>query len=164
MRRPARPTRLLAGLVCCLTALAAAPPPKPSGLPELSAKERAKKLEERDRLGQQVQRLWVAGKRPEALAAARKKLTLERQLFGPTHAEVVSSLQMLATLHELSEDFAAANKARQEVLAIQTKRFGAKHWQVTDARGELRDGEQRAKMSPEQRRRLGNATELDRAV
>jgi CHAT domain-containing protein/tetratricopeptide (TPR) repeat protein len=150
-------------LVACLIvgAVGAEPPePKPAPL----TKEQQEKLKERDRLQKEAERLRAEAKLPEAIAAAEKMLAIERQVFGAVHEELVGSLQFLAELHEAREDFAAARKARQEVLAIQMKLLGQRHWQVTDARLALEGVERRAQLAPDDRRRLAEATELQGRV
>ena len=150
-------------LVACLAAAAAgAEPPEPKPAP--LSKEQQDKLKERDRLDTEARKLRSEGKLPEAIAAAEKMLALERQLFGDVHPKVAGSLQFLAVVHEAREDFAAARKARQEVLAIQTKLLGARHWQVTDARLALEGVERLARLAPADRRRLAEAGQLNGRV
>jgi hypothetical protein len=102
-----------------------------------SAKERQALLQERDRLWQQVLKLYAAGNWPGAVPPAEKALGVQRRLFGDRNDSTVTMLNALAALHERREDFPAALKARREVLAIQTRRFAASRWEVTDARLEL---------------------------
>jgi CHAT domain-containing protein/Tfp pilus assembly protein PilF len=154
-------------LVLCLagwllTGPTGAEPPEPKPAP--LTKEQQEKLKERDQLAREAVRLRMQGRLTEALAAAAKTLTLERQVFGDVHPEVAGSLQLLAELHEAREDFAAARKARQEVLAIQTKLLGKHHWQVTDARLALEDVERLERMTPADRRRLAEAAQLNGRV
>ena len=59
------------------------------------------------------------------------------------------SLEWLAKVYIEREDFAAARKARQEVLALRGKLHGMKPWQVTDARLALADVERLAALSPD---------------
>jgi CHAT domain-containing protein/tetratricopeptide (TPR) repeat protein len=155
-------------LILCLVGwlvagVAGAQPPEPK--PGPLTKEQQEKLKERDRYDNEARKLHKEGKLPEAIAAAEKMLAIERQVFGNVHADVVGSLQMLAELHVAREDFAAARKARQEVLAILTKLLSEGHWQVTDARLALADAERLARLAPADRRRLAEATQLnDRMV
>jgi CHAT domain-containing protein/Tfp pilus assembly protein PilF len=134
---------------------AGAEPPQPKAAP--LTKEQQEKLKERNQLSKEAVKLRTQGKLTEAVAAGEKMLALERQVFGDVHSDVADSLQFLAELHEEQEDFAAARKARQEVLAIQTKLRGADHWQVTDARLALEEVERLARLAPADRRRLAEA-------
>jgi CHAT domain-containing protein/Tfp pilus assembly protein PilF len=146
---------LAGGLVA---AMADAQPPEPKPAP--LTKEQQEKLKERDRFEKEARQLRAEGKLPEAIAAAEKMQAIERQVFGNVRAEVAGSLELLAELHEAREDFPAACQARQEVLAIHTKRLGAQHWQVTDARLALEDVDRLARMEPANRRRLNGAEQL----
>jgi CHAT domain-containing protein/tetratricopeptide (TPR) repeat protein len=132
--------------------------------PALTLSERQQRLRERDRYGQEAAKLAAAGKLAEAVAAAEKMLTLERQLFGDVHEEVADSLQWIAQLQEQREDFAAARQACREVLTIRRKLDGPEHWRVTDARRALEDVERRSRMTPAQRQRLGEASRLNGEV
>jgi CHAT domain-containing protein/Tfp pilus assembly protein PilF len=150
----------LVGWLVAGAAGAQAPEPKPAPL----TKEQQDKLKERDQFSKEAQKLRAEGKLTEAVAAAEKRLAVERQVYGDVHAEVVRSLQFLAQLHEEREDFAAARKARQEVLAIQTKLLGAQHWQVTDARLALEQSDLLARLNPKERALLQEATRLNTRV
>src|SRR2546429_4847595 len=79
-------------------------------------------------------KLRTAGQLAEAGTAAEKLLAIQREVFGNVHEQVAGALQYVAELHEAREEFGAARKARQEVLAIKTKLHGTDHWQTTDAR------------------------------
>jgi CHAT domain-containing protein/tetratricopeptide (TPR) repeat protein len=154
-------------LVLCLAgwlvATAAGAQPSESK-PAPLTQEQQQKLKERDRLAKEAQQLWADGKLAEAIAAAEKMLAIERQVLGPVHPDVVGSLQFLAAMHEKRADYPAARKARQEVLAIQTKLLGADHWQVTDARLALQSVEGLARMAPADQRRLAEAGQLNNHV
>src|SRR5437867_3327547 len=86
--------------------------PKP---PPLTAAQK-ERLKERDKYGELTAKYRKEGKLPEAIAAAEKMLAIEREVFGNFHEDVAGSLEQLAEMHEQREDFAAARKARQEVL------------------------------------------------
>jgi len=102
--------------------------PQPS---QLLSKQLQDNLKERDRVRQEAKRQRAAGHLTEAIAAGEKVLAIEREVFGNIHPDVAGSLQFLAEMHAGREDFPAARQARQEVLAIQTKLLGRRHWQVT---------------------------------
>src|SRR5262249_16484064 len=89
---------------------------------------------ERERSWAAAKRLWDTGLRAGAVGAAEKVLAIERDLFGKAHPDLVDTLEMLAGVYAEREDFAAARKARQEVLAIQTQLHGVRDWRVTNAR------------------------------
>jgi CHAT domain-containing protein len=112
----------------------------------------------------QFKALWEQGKRAEAIAAWGNKLALEGQVWGKGHSNLVPSLQYLAVLQEWVDDFPAARKTLQEILAIQTRRLGEKHWQAGDARRALADLDFRAKLKPADRDLLRQAESLNRRV
>jgi len=64
-------------------------------------------------------------------------------------------------MHEEREDFLAARKAHQEVLAIQRKLRGERHWQVADAGLALEGVERLARLEPAERRWLREAEQLN---
>src|SRR5262249_45049769 len=106
-----------------------------------------------------------AGMHAGAVALWEKQVTREREAFGRIHQEMVASLKGLAQLHELREDFAAARKVREEVLAISAGLYGEKHWRGTDARFELRGVERLAEIGRAGRGRLDRArAQSDEAV
>jgi CHAT domain-containing protein/tetratricopeptide (TPR) repeat protein len=133
----------------------------PESKPAPLTREQQEQLKERDRLVDEAHRLWDDGKQADAVTVYAKKLAIERAVLGPLHPEVVSSLQFLANMHESLGNLPAARQARQEVLAVQTKRFGGQHWQVTDARIGLADVEQLARLAPADRGRLTEADALN---
>src|SRR4051812_5786623 len=83
-------------------------------------KEQQDRLKERDQFEKDVTKLRAEGKLTEAIAAAEHVLAIQREVYGDLHAEVADSLQYLAGMHELREDFPASRKARQEILRIKT--------------------------------------------
>ncbi len=126
--------------------------------------EQQEKLKERDRFEARTRALQQEGKLVEAIAAAEKMLVIEQQVFGNMHEEVAGSLEWLAGMHQQRDDFAAARKARQEVLTIRVKLHGAEHWKVTDARLALADVEGLGRMTASQRQRLAEAERLNAEV
>jgi tetratricopeptide (TPR) repeat protein/CHAT domain-containing protein len=131
--------------------------------PPLTAEQR-ERLKERDRLAAEAGKLLEEGKLAATVTAWEKKLAIERQVFGDLHEAVVQSLQGLAGLHEFREDFAAARKARKEVLALCRKLHGDKDWRVTDARLALADSERLAGFDAAGRSRYWEAVALANAV
>ena len=129
------------------------------GATELTEQQK-QQLKERDQYWEQAHQLHRDEKLSEAIAAAEKVLAIERELFGNVHAEVVSSLELLAKLHEQLEAFGSARKARQEVLAIKMELFGGKHWRVADAHWAVRHVEILRALNPHQRIELREAKRL----
>src|SRR5262249_42921503 len=122
------------------------------------------RLEERDRILKEVQRLVQAGDLNGAAAALGKKLEIERTVLGEGHEDVVATLGSRARVLEAREDWAAARADLQEVLAVRQRAPHRKDWQVDDARRALEDLDRRAAMTPEQRQRLKKAEALDRSA
>jgi CHAT domain-containing protein/tetratricopeptide (TPR) repeat protein len=126
---------------------------------ELSAEAKVA-LRERDRLLKEAQRFRQEGKLAEAIAAAEAMLPIERKVFPADHDDLVGALGWLADLELEYDQFAKATAARVEALEILTKRLGATHWKVTDARVALENVKTRALLTREQRRQLGEADRL----
>ena len=134
---------------------------EPSGrqAPPSTAAQR-ERLKERDRLGEQAQKLQAAGKLDQAIKAADAKLSIEREVLGTDSDDAIVSLSFLARLHVAREDWAAARSARREALDRLTARLGKDHWRVTHARQALADIDVLAGIGAEQRRRLAMAGRL----
>ncbi len=137
-------------------------PPGPVRAPALSEAERARQLQERDQLRAEVNKLAEAGKLDEVVAAELKILTIERSVLGELHDDVVASLQVMARLHELRDDWTAARKALTEVLAIRQRQPERKDWLIGDAKRALADLDRRVTLNPNQRQRLQEADRLSR--
>ncbi len=136
----------------------------PATHPELTL-EQQNKRKERDRYFIEARKLQQQGKPTEAIAAAEKALSLERQVYGHVSRNKLAWVQWLAGMYQQREDFAAARKARQESLDICTRQYGAKDWRVTDARLLLASVDQLAALTPPQRKRLAQAEKAhDEAV
>lgn len=116
------------------------------------------KLPERDQLFQRADQLIQEGKRGEAIPHVEKALAIERDV--PTGIRSAGWLNWLAGSYEERADFAAARKVRQEVFDIETQRWGAGHWRVTDARLALADVDALNRLTAEQRRRLEESDRL----
>src|SRR5262245_58596636 len=84
-----------------------------AGEPKPLTEEQKARLKERDQYQAEAKRQATAGKLPEVTGAVEKKLAIEREVFGNRHEDVAGSLEMLARLHELREDWAAVRKALQ---------------------------------------------------
>jgi CHAT domain-containing protein/Tfp pilus assembly protein PilF len=151
-------------LVLCLagwllTGAAKAEPPEPQPTP--LTKEQHEKLKERDRLLQEANRLVGDNQINEGMALAEKALLLTRAVRGEQDAETLNLGRSLAQAYEQQENFPAAQKHRQHVLAILTPLRGKDHWQVTDARLALEGAERLARMAPPDRGRLAEAGQLN---
>src|SRR5262245_36141564 len=114
-------------LVLVLVGMAPAEEPKPL------TPEQREQLKERNRLAGEVPKLWEGGKQNEAIASVEKIVAITREVFGPSHPEVVPMLEVLMRLQAAREDFPAARRALQEILDIGIKRYGEKDWRVSDA-------------------------------
>ena len=158
---------LLATVLVIATLLGASPawaqgePRRPALAPKLSEAEKDPPLRERDRLRVVVVRLAQAGKLNGAVDAAMKELEFTRTIVGELHEDVISSVQMLAKLHEARADWAAARKALQEVMTIRERQPNRRDWRIADARRALADLDRRAALSPAKRQRLQEAHRLN---
>jgi tetratricopeptide (TPR) repeat protein len=126
--------------------------------------EQQERLKERDRYDAEAKKLRQEGNLEQAITVARRMLAVERIVFGDVHEDVAGSLQLLAEMAELREDFPAARQARQEVLAIRRKLHGKMDWRVAEARLGLADVDRLSKLTPENRRRLRQANGLNEQV
>jgi tetratricopeptide (TPR) repeat protein len=130
---------------------------------QLTAQQQ-EKLKERDRYGEEADKHRSEGKLKEAIAAAKKMLAVEREVYGDVHEEVAGSLEMLADMHEQLEAWDAARKVRQEVLEIKSTLFGKGHYRATDARLALTNLERLSRLRTDERRRLKEAKQFLRQV
>jgi tetratricopeptide (TPR) repeat protein len=126
--------------------------------------EQKQKLKDVNREWGESQKLSREGKLVEAVAAAEKALALARQVFDKRRESLVPLLEYLAQLQERREEWAAARRARQEVLAVRQQVDGTDHWRVTDARLALSDTEQRSRRTAEQRGQLRRTAELSQRI
>ena len=148
---------LASGTMWCLTAMSAEnSPPKP----ELTAVQQ-ERLKERDAFKQQCREHRQSGNLAEAIEAAKKMLAIEREVFGDEHDEVLDSMDFLAQRQIDHDDFAAARKTREQILAIRRKVSGVDHWRTADARRALEHVTVLEKLSPDDRREVLRATLLN---
>jgi tetratricopeptide (TPR) repeat protein len=140
---------VLAGLFLAAATVRAEPPRQTAA--ELTPAQR-EKLKERDRLVAQVQEAQRAGKLDDAVAAARKMLALEQEVFGPAHEEVAGTWELLAGLYEAMGSYAEARQALQEVQKVSKRLYGARDWRALDVGLALRDLDVRSGMSAAERR------------
>ena len=135
---------------------AQAPEKKPALTPA-----QQERLKERAQYEQQAAKLRQAGKLEEALVAAGKMLAIEREVLGNENEDVLGSLEQIGQMHDAREDFTAARKAREEMLAIRMKMHGADDWRVTDARLAMEDVGLLEKLPVEDRKALKEAVRAD---
>jgi tetratricopeptide (TPR) repeat protein len=159
----ARRWRLLWLASACLAVTWGVPAAEPPAAKPLTAAQQAR-LKERDRYGDQTDKLRRAGKLVEAIAAAQKMLAIEREVFGDLHEDVIGSLQQIAEMHESREDFVAARQVRREVWDLRKKMHGESDWRVSDARLGVEDVERLAGLEADKRRQLRQASELNQQV
>ena len=156
-------------LACLALALPAVPrafgqaPAASKPSPPLTARQQ-ERLKERDQFAMQAEQLRSQGKLSEAIQAAEAMLAIEREVLGETSEDAIGSLELLARLHQDREDWAAARKARTEVLNLRSTTLPKDHWQVADARWALDNVETLAKLSDRDRRRLREADRLIQQV
>src|SRR5687768_16975230 len=71
-----------------------------------SQEDRQKLLVERDRLANEAQGFMNQGQLDESVSRLERVLELEKQIFGPTHEEVLGTWSLLERVHEARNDFA----------------------------------------------------------
>ncbi len=148
---------LACGTIWCLTATSAEDsPPKP----ELTAVQQ-ERLKARDAFKLECREHRQAGKLAEAIEATQKMLAIEREVFGNEHDEVLVSMDFLAQRQRDFDDFAAARKTREEILAIRRKVSGVDHWRTADARRDVEHETVLEKLSPDDRVEVLRATVLN---
>ena len=138
---------------------AQAPEKKPALTPA-----QQERLKERAHYEQQTAKLRQAGKLEEALAAAEKMLTIEREVLGNENEDVIGSLELIGQMHVARRDFAAVRRTREEVLTIRTKMHGAEDWRVTDASLKLKDVESLEKLSANDRKAMQDVALADQQL
>jgi hypothetical protein len=104
-----------------------------------------------------------------ALPLLRQAVQVRKQTLGEKHQYVKDSLTALtdalkgfADERQKHEDFAEAWRALLELADVQTAWRGAGHWRVTDARQAAAHVDLLARLTPEQRCRLEEASRLSR--
>ena len=112
------------------------------------------------RLAHESSRLRAAGQPTEAAQEADKALAVAREAFADDPKPLVEWLELAAGAHERADDYATAKKLRAELLSIQTKRFGADHWQTINARLSLADVDIWTGLKPEDRKALAHCSDL----
>ena len=124
------------------------------------SEDRAEKLKEVAALKVQANSQIQKGELNQAATTGEKVLALEQTLHGQDSPALVRTLQVLIWLHQRREDWDAALKASDRVLAIRRNQGGDKHWQTADARLERELTGQLRQMKPEQRQKYWQALDM----
>ena len=164
MNRPSRRFASLGWHWILAAASFAAPPGRagaddPPRAPALTDAQKAR-LVERDRLGEQAQKLQAEGKLAEAIAAAGAMLAIEREVLGEASEDAIGSLELLAGLHEDRDDWSAATTARARVLALRSGSMGDEHWKTIDARFAMGRAEAVGRLDRDGRLRFAGVKQL----
>ena len=112
------------------------------------------KIAERDRLSKKAFELANAGKLDEATAHFEQVYSLEESVFGPTHPELLGTLNLLAQLAALDEDIQAGIAIRTRQHAMSEQLYGKDDYRTRDAYLELSALKQELTFSLEDRARL----------
>ena len=119
----------------------------------------------------EMQALWSkakelqrGGKLEEAIGAMQKLLVMERRQLGGSHRDLISLLNFLAELQEAAEDDVAVETSRKELLSLNNQVFGQADWRTADAQRALEDLSFRRQLTPERRRELQSAYQMNRAA
>ncbi|MBW4671722.1 MAG: tetratricopeptide repeat protein [Cyanomargarita calcarea GSE-NOS-MK-12-04C] len=94
--------------------------------PALSTQQSAK-LQEAERLNQQVEQLYKEGKYTEAIPLAEKALAIREKVLGLEHSDVATSLNNLARLYRLQGNYGKAEPLYLRSLTIYEKVLGQEH-------------------------------------
>jgi CHAT domain-containing protein/Tfp pilus assembly protein PilF len=151
------PLVLLLACLCLEAARGAGPPAR---LTPRQLREQA----ERNRLFARARSLADAGRTADAVAALRRGLEIERSLAGELRPSSADEVELLAELLQTREDFPAAIEARRQVLLLQRRRWGRRHWRTVDARLDLEDAILLSRLPRARRGQLKEARELSHRV
>ncbi|MDE5096785.1 MAG: tetratricopeptide repeat protein, partial [Trichodesmium sp. St11_bin5] len=91
------------------------------------ANELAEMMEATKKLNDQVMELYNAGKYDEAIPIAEQGVTLARQLWGESHAEVATHLNNLAFLYKSQGRYSEAEPLYKQAIEILTIALPANH-------------------------------------
>jgi tetratricopeptide (TPR) repeat protein len=121
-------------------------------------------LAELQRLVKEARQLEADEKLPQAIAAGEQATLLARGLDGDVSETVAAWQDWLGQLHERLEEWQAAQKALEDVLAIRRKLHGERDWRATDARLALQQTIRLSQFDAPQRRQLAKATDMNEEV
>jgi len=142
----------------------AKPNPAETNPAENNADPPAAAVEQYEKLLAQVAAARADKNYQAAIRDAKQVLAMERKWLQEDDPEVVRSIEWLAELHEEAEDWPAARKWRENVLAWRRKHRGEQHWQTTDARIAIRNLTEFRAFTAEQQQQLYEAWDLDEQV
>jgi tetratricopeptide (TPR) repeat protein len=112
------------------------------------------------RHGERAKQLPSEEKRTQELLVNSQMLSIASRAFGPDSETEAVLLETRALLLAQGDDFAAAIRTQTEALQMWKRVRGAKLWAVTDARLWLDHYERLHNMTPDERRRLKEAQQL----
>jgi CHAT domain-containing protein/Tfp pilus assembly protein PilF len=93
----------------------------------------AAELAEAQRLNDEMDRLYKAGRRAEAVPLARRILAIREKALEPSHPDLVGTINDLGILLEESGDVASAEPFFRRALAIREKSLGPNHPDVAQS-------------------------------
>jgi tetratricopeptide (TPR) repeat protein len=111
-------------------------------------------------LAAEARELQDDGDYDKAIAAVRKKLDIERAVFGEFHSDLAESQRWLAEMCLDTQDFAAALSAAQGALGVLTRLHGAEHWRTRDAGLLVGDVNLARRLKPADLRRVVQSIDL----
>ncbi|AFZ48869.1 tetratricopeptide repeat protein [Dactylococcopsis salina] len=97
----------------------------------------ATRINEANRLFQQVVQLYQEGKYAEAIPLAEQALTLYKEAVGEDHLAVAQTLNNLAVLYENQGRYSEVEPLYQQALAIQKRALGDDHPNVASSLNNL---------------------------
>jgi tetratricopeptide (TPR) repeat protein len=157
------PARTFVGLV--LLGLVSAPPspadtPTEKAKPPVLTAAQKARLAERNRLQAEASKFYSADDLPQAQAKVEEMLAIDKEVYGEGHDETIGAMNWLAEIQELREDFGAARKLREQVLAVCSKHYNASDWHCADAGRALGQLDRLEKLDAEKRHQLAQADAL----
>ena len=115
---------------------------------------------ERDRLWAAASEARSRGELSKAAELGERMLAIEKAWLGEKHKKIISSNHWLADVYQKQEDWQQTESKRKDALAVSVAIHGKKNWQTTDARLALADAQLRSRLTPEQNRKLKEASRL----
>ncbi|MDB9314662.1 tetratricopeptide repeat protein, partial [Spirulina sp. CS-785/01] len=99
--------------------------------------EQNPQLAEAERLNQQVEQLYQAGKYEEAIPLAERALEIRQQVLGEEHPSVATSLNNLAGLYSSQGRYTEAEPLYQQALEMRKRLLGEEHPHVASSLNNL---------------------------
>ncbi len=119
------------------------------------------KFEQRKKLWNQSSQFANEGNFNEAMELLEQAYSLEESVFGPAHAEMLGTLDVLAQLAERKQDEKQLIDIRKRQHRMMKHLYGEANYRTQDASRAITTAEQNATRSPEDRTRLQQAKELN---